>query len=112
MDERGPGADWSSIFSASNRLGLPELICRRNGMARFIGLRLINHGAAENWKISNQGHAKEYLFLAPCTVEEARRDAGQMPFRYTLNNAADLALIIESCPENFAGTIKTPGFMR
>jgi hypothetical protein len=33
--------------------------------------------AAENWNNANQGHAKELFFLAPCTVEEARRDAGQ-----------------------------------
>jgi hypothetical protein len=50
--------------------------------------------AAENWNNANQGHAKELFFLAPCTVEEARRDAGQSPFRYTLDDAVDLAPIM------------------
>jgi hypothetical protein len=70
-------------------------------MAWFNDLRLTNPGAAENRNNLNQGHAKEQLFLAPCTVEETRRDAGQMPFRYSLNDVLDLAPELGTCPGFF-----------
>src|SRR5579859_6114119 len=31
---------------------------------------------------------QQAMFLAPCTVEETRRDAGSLPFRYTLDDQA------------------------
>jgi len=54
-------------------------------MACFSVVALISRGAAENWNNGYQGHAKELFFLAPCTVEEARRDAGLLPFGYSPN---------------------------
>ena len=35
---------------------------------------------------------------APCTVEEARRNAGQLPFRTDLNGTGDLVSSEEKCP--------------
>jgi hypothetical protein len=59
----------------------------------------LSHGAAENWNDWQQGHAKGY-FLAPCTVEEARRDAGHA-VQVVLNNSRDLAPFAGTCPDYF-----------
>src|ERR1051326_2278431 len=56
----------------------------------------------------SQGRAKELLFLAPCTVEEARRDAGLMPLKSAPNSNLDLAPKIWTCPAVFEKSAEFP----